>query len=43
MQNIQFGLKADLTDAIRSIPRWKLVQGALPFVMHCAASILYNR
>ncbi|KAK9704319.1 UNC80 N-terminal [Popillia japonica] len=43
VQNIQHGLKADLTEAIRSIPRWRLVQASLPHVMHCSAALLYNR
>ncbi|XP_071051603.1 protein unc-80 homolog isoform X3 [Onthophagus taurus] len=43
VQNILFGLKPDLTESIKSIPRWKLVQASLPHVMHCSASLLYNR
>ncbi|KAG5895326.1 hypothetical protein JTB14_000598 [Gonioctena quinquepunctata] len=43
VQNIQSGLKPDLTEAIKSIPRWRLIQASLPHVMHAVASILYNR
>ncbi|XP_046393341.1 protein unc-80 homolog [Ischnura elegans] len=43
VQNIQFGLSPSLTEAIRSIPRWRLVQAAFPHVMHCAATLLHNR
>jgi hypothetical protein len=43
VQNIQSGLKSDLSEAIRSIPRWRLIQASLPHVMHSAASLLFNR
>ncbi|KAF5273419.1 hypothetical protein FQA39_LY07436 [Lamprigera yunnana] len=43
VQNIQFGLPSNLTEAIRSIPRWRLIQAALPHVMHCAATLLHNK
>ncbi|XP_050693714.1 protein unc-80 homolog isoform X3 [Eriocheir sinensis] len=43
VQNILFGLSPSLTDAIKSIPRWRFIQAAVPHVMHCAASLLYNR
>lgn len=43
MQNIHFGLSPSLTSALQSIPRWRLVQAALPHVMHCAAALLMNR
>ncbi|XP_066978451.1 protein unc-80 homolog isoform X1 [Macrobrachium rosenbergii] len=43
VQNILFGLSPSLTDAIKSIPRWRLIQAAMPHVMHCAASLLYHR
>ncbi|XP_049834730.1 protein unc-80 homolog isoform X4 [Schistocerca gregaria] len=43
VQNIQIGLSPSLTEAIRTIPRWRLIQGAFPHVMHCAASLLHNR
>uniref|UniRef100_A0A1B0CSU9 Uncharacterized protein n=2 Tax=Lutzomyia longipalpis TaxID=7200 RepID=A0A1B0CSU9_LUTLO len=43
VQNIQFGLSPSLTSALQAIPRWRLVQAALPHVMHCAAALLHNR
>lgn len=43
VQNIHFGLKSDLTEAIRLLPRWKLIQASLPHVMHSTASVLFNR
>lgn len=43
VQNIQFGLKPDLIEAIRSIPRWRLIQAALPYVMHCTACLLHTK
>ncbi|XP_045467085.1 protein unc-80 homolog isoform X2 [Harmonia axyridis] len=43
VQNLQSGLKADLAEVIRSIPRWRLIQAALPHVMHSVASLLHGR
>ncbi|KAK4295650.1 hypothetical protein Pmani_031794 [Petrolisthes manimaculis] len=43
VQNILFGLSPSLTDAIKSVPRWRFIQAAVPHVMHCTASLLYNR
>ena len=43
VQNILFGLSPSLTDAIKSISRWRLIQTAFPYVVHCAASLLHNR
>ena len=43
VQNIQFGLSPSLSEAIRSIPRWRLIQASFPHVVHCAASLLHNR
>ncbi|KAJ3665619.1 hypothetical protein Zmor_001108 [Zophobas morio] len=43
VQNIQSGLKTDLSEAIRCIPRWRLIQASLPHVMHSTASLLFNR
>ena len=43
VQNIQFGLSPSLSEAIRSIPRWTLIQASFPHVVHCAASLLHNR
>ncbi|XP_037051116.1 protein unc-80 homolog isoform X4 [Bradysia coprophila] len=43
VQNIHFGLSIPFTSALESIGRWRLVQAALPHVMHCAAALLHNR
>lgn len=43
VQNIQFGLSPPLTKALGIIPRWRLLQAALPHVMHCVAALLHNR
>ncbi|KAL1123884.1 hypothetical protein AAG570_001654, partial [Ranatra chinensis] len=43
VQNLQFGLSPSLTEAITSIPRWRLIQAAFPHVLHCTASLLHNR
>ncbi|XP_037891733.1 protein unc-80 homolog isoform X5 [Glossina fuscipes] len=43
VQNIQFGLSPPLTKALGAIPRWRLLQAALPHVMHCVAALLHNR
>ncbi|XP_044757175.1 protein unc-80 homolog [Coccinella septempunctata] len=43
VQNLQSGLKADLAEVIRSIPRWRLIQASLPHVMHSVASLLHGR
>lgn len=43
VQNIHFGLSIPFTSALESISRWRLVQSALPHVMHCAAALLHNR
>uniref|UniRef100_A0A1B0BUY8 Uncharacterized protein n=1 Tax=Glossina palpalis gambiensis TaxID=67801 RepID=A0A1B0BUY8_9MUSC len=38
-----FGLSPPLTKALGAIPRWRLLQAALPHVMHCVAALLHNR
>ncbi|KAG5670542.1 hypothetical protein PVAND_000797 [Polypedilum vanderplanki] len=43
VQNIHFGLSPSLTSALQSTPRWRVVQAALPHVMHCASALLTNR
>ncbi|CAL8099332.1 unnamed protein product [Orchesella dallaii] len=43
VQNIQFGLSPSLTEAIRAIPRWRMIQTAFPHVMHCTSQLLMNR
>ncbi|XP_066154738.1 protein unc-80 homolog isoform X3 [Euwallacea fornicatus] len=43
VQNLFSGLKKDLTEAVKTIPRWKLIQAALPHVLHAVQTVLYNR
>ncbi|XP_038122393.1 protein unc-80 homolog isoform X5 [Culex quinquefasciatus] len=43
VQNMFYGLSPSLEAALKSIPRWRLVQAALPHVMHCAGALLHNR
>lgn len=43
VQNIHFGLSIPLVQALESIERWRVVQAALPHIMHCAAALLHNR
>ncbi|KAI5727429.1 hypothetical protein M8J77_002234 [Diaphorina citri] len=43
VQNITSGLSKDLLDAIKSIPRWRLVQASFAHVIHCSAALLHNR
>ncbi|CAH0723740.1 unnamed protein product, partial [Brenthis ino] len=43
VQNLRFGLTNNLTEAIEAIPRWRLIQAALPHVMHALAGLLHNR
>lgn len=43
VQNIHFGLSVPLTQALESIDRWRVVQAALPHILHCAAALLHNR
>ncbi|CAG7787075.1 unnamed protein product [Allacma fusca] len=43
VQNILFGLSPSLTEAIKSIPRWRMIQTSFPHVMHCTAQLLTNR
>ena len=43
VQNILHGLSPSLCEAINSVSRWKLIQAALPHVMHCINSVLHAR
>ncbi|TRZ04189.1 hypothetical protein DNTS_011989 [Danionella cerebrum] len=43
VENKLHGLSPALTEAIQSIPRWELVQAALPHVLHCTSILLSNR
>ncbi|CAG9579717.1 unnamed protein product [Danaus chrysippus] len=43
VQNLRFGLTPSLTEAIETIPRWRLIQASLPHVMHALAGLLHTR
>lgn len=43
VQNITHGLSPGLCEAMESVSRWKIVQAALPHVIHCCASVLNER
>ncbi|XP_065573108.1 protein unc-80 homolog isoform X4 [Artemia franciscana] len=43
VQNIQFGLSPSLTEAIQGIPRWKLIQAAIPHIILCTAQLLNEK
>ncbi|XP_072929178.1 protein unc-80 homolog [Epargyreus clarus] len=43
VQNLRYGLSISLSEAIQAIPRWRLIQAALPHVMHALAALLHNR
>ncbi|XP_073952386.1 unc80, NALCN channel complex subunit isoform X3 [Choristoneura fumiferana] len=43
VQNLRFGLSLSLSEAIEAIPRWRLIQAALPHVMHSLAAVLHTR
>ncbi|XP_028832106.1 protein unc-80 homolog isoform X5 [Denticeps clupeoides] len=43
VENKLHGLSPALTEAIQSVPRWELLQAALPHVLHCTAILLSNR
>ncbi|KAL1497693.1 hypothetical protein ABEB36_008611 [Hypothenemus hampei] len=36
-------LQPEFTESAQSIPRWRLVQAALPHIMHAVQAVLYNR
>lgn len=43
VQNIRHGLSPSLCEALQSVTRWKLIQSALPHVMHCTSALLSGR
>ncbi|KRZ42453.1 Protein unc-80 [Trichinella pseudospiralis] len=43
VQNILHGLSPNLSEAIKSIPRWRFVRTAFPHVVHCCAALLIER
>ncbi|KAE8738059.1 hypothetical protein FOCC_FOCC016467, partial [Frankliniella occidentalis] len=42
VQGLLNGLSPTVSNAIKSIPRWRFVQAAFPHVMHCTATLLHN-
>ncbi|XP_014469276.1 PREDICTED: protein unc-80 homolog isoform X4 [Dinoponera quadriceps] len=43
VQNLHNDLTPSLSEILSNVPRWRLIQAALPYVLHAAASILHNR
>uniref|UniRef100_A0A5S6PYL0 UNC80 domain-containing protein n=1 Tax=Trichuris muris TaxID=70415 RepID=A0A5S6PYL0_TRIMR len=43
VQNILHGLSPNLSEAIKSIPRWRFVRTAFPHIVHCCAALLSER
>ncbi|XP_076183174.1 unc80, NALCN channel complex subunit isoform X2 [Ptiloglossa arizonensis] len=43
VQNLHNDLTPSLSVILGSVPRWHLIQTALPYVLHAAANLLHNR
>ncbi|EFN85740.1 Uncharacterized protein KIAA1843 [Harpegnathos saltator] len=43
VQNLHNDLTPSLSEILSNVPRWRLIQAALPYVLHATASILHNR
>ncbi|CAD5116523.1 DgyrCDS5405 [Dimorphilus gyrociliatus] len=43
VQNILHGLSPSLCEALQSVDRWKVIQAALPHVMHCCSVLIRKR
>lgn len=43
VQNLHNDLTPSLSEILSSVPRWRLIQAALPYVLHATASLLHNR
>ncbi len=43
VQNIVHGLSPSLCEALQSVSRWKVIQSALPHVLHCCSALLNER
>ncbi|XP_071635615.1 protein unc-80 homolog isoform X3 [Temnothorax longispinosus] len=43
VQDLHNDLTPSLSEILRSVPRWRLIQAALPYVLHATASLLHNR
>ncbi|XP_070172138.1 protein unc-80 homolog isoform X4 [Polyergus mexicanus] len=43
VQNLHNDLTPSLSQILGNVPRWRLIQAALPYVLHATASLLHNR
>ncbi|XP_020299995.1 protein unc-80 homolog isoform X4 [Pseudomyrmex gracilis] len=43
VQNLHNDLTPSLSEILGNVPRWRLIQAALPYVLHATASLLHNR
>ncbi|KAL0104477.1 hypothetical protein PUN28_017301 [Cardiocondyla obscurior] len=43
VQDLHNNLTPSLREIWRNVPRWRLIQAALPYVLHATASLLHNR
>ncbi|XP_025991095.1 protein unc-80 homolog isoform X7 [Solenopsis invicta] len=43
VQNLHNDVVPSLSKILRTVPRWRLIQAALPYVLHATASLLHNR
>ncbi|KAK0161492.1 hypothetical protein PV327_009957 [Microctonus hyperodae] len=43
VQSLHNELTPSLTDILNTVPRWRLIQTALPYVLHAAGNLLHNK
>ncbi|XP_015178636.1 PREDICTED: protein unc-80 homolog [Polistes dominula] len=43
VQNLHNDLPPSLSTILGAVPRWRLIQAALPYVLHATANLLHNR
>ncbi|XP_063984989.1 protein unc-80 homolog isoform X3 [Diachasmimorpha longicaudata] len=43
VQSLHNELTPSLTEILSNVPRWRLIQTALPYILHSAANLLHNR
>ncbi|XP_032667273.1 protein unc-80 homolog isoform X11 [Odontomachus brunneus] len=43
VQNLHNDLTPSLSEILSNVPRWRLIQAALPYVLHAASSVLHNK
>ncbi|EFN65650.1 Uncharacterized protein KIAA1843 [Camponotus floridanus] len=43
VQNLHNDLTPSLSQILGNVPRWRLIQAALPYVLHATASLLHNK